>query len=227
MKPLVVIPARGGSKGLPGKNIKPLAGKPLILYTVEAAREVFPDDVICVSTDDIQIKQVVEKAGLKVPFLRPAHLATDEAGTHEVLLHAIDYYETQGYKADTLILLQPTSPLRNAQHIREALELIDETCEMVVSVMESKANPYFTLREENEQGWLVKSKEGNFTRRQDCPKVYEVNGAIYIINISALKELSLSKMSRVRKYEMGTKVSVDIDSAHDVELATIILSGEY
>lgn len=226
MKPLVIIPARGGSKGLPGKNIKPLAGKPLILYTVEAARAVFPDEVICVSTDDEQIRKVVEQAGLGVPFLRPAHLATDEAGTHEVLLHAKEYYEQKGYQADTIILLQPTSPLRNENHIREALSLFDESCDMVVSVKESKANPYFTLREENEEGWLVKSKEANFTRRQDCPKVYELNGAIYIIHTQALKLDRISMLRRVKKYEMETIASVDIDSAFDLDFATFILNQE-
>lgn len=91
MKPLVIIPARGGSKGLPGKNIKPLNGKPLIQYTIEAAKEVFPEERICVTTDAEEIKSCVESYGLKVPFMRPAALATDQAGTHEVLLHAINF----------------------------------------------------------------------------------------------------------------------------------------
>ena len=162
MKPLVVIPARGGSKGILRKNIKLLGGKPLIQYTIEAAREVFPDELICVTTDDLEIKEVVERLGLKVPFLRPAELATDEAGTYEVLIHAINYYESQGYYPDTIILLQVTSPFRTGKHIKEALELFDDKCEMVVSVKETKANPYYVLQEENNEGWLVKSKEGNF-----------------------------------------------------------------
>lgn len=224
MKPLVVIPARGGSKGIPRKNIKLLGGKPLIQYTIEAAREVFDDVFICVSTDDEEIKTVIESLGLKVPFLRPATLATDTAGTYEVLLHAIGHYENSGYEPDTLILLQPTSPFRTAQHINEALGLFDETCEMLVSVKETKSNPYYVLREENQEGWLVKSKEGNFVTRQDCPKVYELNGAIYIINIDALKAKHLHEFTKVRKYEIDEVSSHDIDSELDWKLAELLFN---
>ena len=94
MKPLVVIPARGGSKGVPNKNIKLLNGKPLIQYTIEAARKVFTDEQICISTDDLKIKEVVENIGLKVPFMRPAELATDTSGSYEVLLHTLSYYNS-------------------------------------------------------------------------------------------------------------------------------------
>lgn len=222
MKPLVVIPARGGSKGVPRKNIKLLHGKPLIQYTIEAARGVFSDSQICVSTDDEEIKTVVERFGLDVPFLRPSHLASDIAGTYEVLLHAIEFYENKGYRPDTLILLQPTSPFRTSQHIKEALAQYDSTCEMVVSVKETKSNPYYILREESEEGWLVKSKEGNFTRRQDCPKVYELNGAVYIIEVETLKLKPLHEFKRIRKYEMDEMSSHDIDSMMDWKFAEIL-----
>ncbi len=212
---MVLIPARGGSKGVPKKNIKLLNGKPLIQYTIEAARGIFNDTHICVSTDDEEIKSIVENLGLFVPFLRPQHLASDLAGTYEVLLHAIRFYENIGYFPDTLILLQPTSPFRSTNHIREALALYDSFCEMVVSVKETKSNPYFILREENEQGWLVKLKDGIFITRQSCPKVYEMNGAIYIINIEALKSKPIHELMRVRKYEMDEISSHDIDSELD------------
>lgn len=223
MKPLVVIPARGGSKGVPRKNIKILGGKPLIQYTIEAARKVFADKVICVSTDDNEIKSVVEGLELKVPFLRPPELSTDQAGTYEVLLHAIDSYEKTGYYPDTLILLQATSPFRTGQHIKEALELFDNNCEMVVSVKETKANPYSVLREENSDGWLEKSKPGNFTRRQDVPKVWELNGAIYIIQINTIKETHLNKLTRIKKYVMDEIVSHDIDTGFDWIIAETIV----
>jgi CMP-N,N'-diacetyllegionaminic acid synthase len=220
---LVVIPARGGSKGVPGKNIKILGGKPLIQYTIDAARAVFDDSVICVSTDNIETKYLVEEMGLKVPFIRPDFLATDTAGTNEVLLHAIEFYENLGYFSDTLILLQPTSPFRNAHHIKEALELYDENCEMVVSVNETKSNPYFSLKEENEQGFLIKSKEGNFKRRQDCPRVYELNGAIYIISIESLKKNPIQDFKRVKKFLMSDIDSIDIDTDTDFHLAEILI----
>ena len=222
MIPLVVIPARGGSKGIPGKNIKLLHGKPLIQYTIEAAREIFPDKLICVSTDDPKINDVVEGLGLKVQFLRPAALATDTSGTYEVLLHAIDFYEKTDYYADVLILLQATSPFRTGKHIREALAIFDETCEMVVSVKSTKANPYSVLREEDDNGWLKRLKQGNFLRRQDCPIVWELNGAIYIISTKALKKLPLHKFKRVKKYVMDEISSHDIDSYFDWNVAETI-----
>lgn len=225
MKPLVVIPARGGSKGVPRKNIKFLGGKPLIQWTIEAAREVFTDEVICVSTDDEEIKSIAEQTGLKVPFLRPKELATDTAGSYEVLLHAVSFYEQQGYYPNTLILLQPTSPFRTDKHIKEALNLYKKDLEMIVSVKETKANPYYILREEDENEFLVKSKQSKATRRQDVPKVWELNGAIYIINIIALKAKSLSEFTKMKKFVMDEVSSHDIDTILDWEIAEKLLDS--
>lgn len=226
MKPLIVIPARGGSKGVPRKNIKVLGDKPLIQYTIDAAKGVFDDEFICVSTDDFEIKSVVEQLGLKVPFLRPNELASDTAGTYEVLLHAISYYESKGYFPDTLILLQPTSPFRTSAHIKEALKLYHESIDMVVSVKETKANPYYILFEEDRNGYLKKTKEANFTRRQDCPKVWEYNGAIYIISVKALKEKTISQFTKVCKFEMDETSSHDIDTLLDWKIAEIIINDK-
>jgi len=223
MKPLVIIPARGGSKGVPRKNIKLLGKKPLIQYTIEAARAVFPDETICISTDDIEIKTIVENLGLTVPFIRPPALATDNASTYDVLLHAMNFYIVNNYTPDIIVLLQATSPFRTKKHILEALSLFDESYDMVVSVKETKSNPYYTLREENENGWLIKSKEGNFTRRQDCPKVYELNGAIYIINAKALKSTKLNQMKKVKKYLMDEISSTDIDTPEDFQYANFLI----
>lgn len=223
MKPLVVIPARGGSKGVPRKNINPLGGKPLILWTIDAAREVFSDTEICVSTDDEEIKWVVEQSGLKVPFLRPIQLATDTAGSYEVLLHAVSFYEIQGYFPDTLILLQPTSPFRTSMQIKEAITLFHSDLEMIVSVKETKSNPYYLLREEDENGYLIKSKEFHATHRQDVPKVWELNGAIYVIDVNALKTKSLSQFTKVKKFEMDELTSLDIDTPFDLQLAEFLV----
>ncbi len=226
MRPLVVIPARGGSKGLPGKNIKPLNGKPLIHYSIEVAQSVFEDEVICVSTDSDEIIEVVEQTGLKVPFLRPAELATDTTGSREVLLHALEYYQQNGFDPDVIVLLQPTSPFRTNKHIKEALKLYSSDLDMVVSVKDSKSNPYFTLFEEDENGYLNKSKQGNYTRRQDCPKVWEYNGAIYIINILSLITSPINKFKKVKKYVMDANSSVDIDEEIDWELASQLAKRE-
>jgi CMP-N,N'-diacetyllegionaminic acid synthase len=227
MKPLIIIPARGGSKGIPGKNVKSLNGKPLIQYTIEAALEIFPKELICVSTDDDKIKTVAESLGLVVPFLRPDYLASDSAGTHEVVIHAVDFYEKSGFQIDVVILLQPTSPMRKAEHIRRALSQFDEECEMVVSVKETRSNPYYVLREENLMGWLIKSKEGNFTRRQDCPKVYEYNGAIYIMNKISLIDKTINGFTRIRKYVMSERDSLDIDTELDFAFCDWLLKGLY
>lgn len=225
MKPIVVIPARGGSKGIPKKNIKILGGKPLIEYTINAAREVFNDNEIIVSTDDSEVSAHANKLGLDVPFLRPASLATDSAGTYEVLLHAVEHIESTGYYPEVLLLLQPTSPFRSAEHIREALEIYKghEDVEMVVSVTKTKANPYFVLFEENEKGYLQHSKKGNFVRRQNCPQVWEYNGAIYVVNVAALKRKKLSEFNKVVKYEMGELSSHDLDTPLDWLVAEAIL----
>lgn len=215
MRPLVLIPARSGSKGVPFKNSKELKGKPLINYTIEAAQKVFQNQEILVSTDSEDIKKVAEKTGLTVPFLRPAHLAQDNSGTYEVLLHAIDWVESKGYQPDCVILLQATSPFRNSQQIKEALALFDSSIDMVVSVKETKANPYFVLMEEDQEGYLKKSKNGNFARRQDAPSVYELNGAIYVMNVQSLKNGPISSFQKVKKYLMDEWTSHDIDTELD------------
>lgn len=223
MKPLVVIPARGGSKGVPRKNIKELGGKPLIYYTIEAARQLFDDKQIIVSTDDEEIKDFVERAGLKVPFLRPKELATDEASSQAVLEHALKYSEEIGYYPDVVILLQPTSPFRTAKHIKEAMELYTNDLDMVVSVKETKSNPYYVLFEEDKNGFLRKSKGGDYLRRQDIPKVWEYNGAIYIINKESLRIKGINKFLKIKKYAMPEINSIDIDYKLDWILAESII----
>ncbi|MCB7480623.1 cytidylyltransferase domain-containing protein [Christiangramia sediminis] len=222
---LVLIPARGGSKGVPGKNIKLLNGKPLIYYTLEAARELFDDKDILVSTDDLKIKDIVQKSGLSVPFLRPENLATDTSSSYEVILHAIQHMENLGRMYTDIMILQPTSPFRNSEHISEALEIFKNSdVDMVVSVKETKANPYYILFEEDEYGFLHPSKEGVFDRRQDCPKVWEYNGAIYIIRISSIKENSIGALKKIKKYIMDDISSVDIDTEFDWIMAETIKS---
>ena len=224
MKTLFIIPARGGSKGIPRKNIKLLGGKPLISYSVEVARALADDQDICVSTDDAEIKDIVEQTGLKVPFLRPSELATDQATTQDVLLHAIDYFQTKGRHYDRIILLQPTSPFRKINQIQEAINLWEDGLEMVVSVKVTDANPYYVLFEENESGFLEKSKKGFFIRRQDCPLVYQYNGAIYVIDVKSLKSRHIFNFERIKKYVMDAESSIDIDSSLDWKFAEFLLS---
>ena len=223
MKTLVIIPARGGSKGIPHKNIKPLAGKPLIYYTIDVARAVANDSDICVSTDDEEIIRCVDDYGLKVPFVRPAELATDTAGTYEVLLHAVDFYEKQGRKYENVLLLQNTSPFRTAEDVKRAMELYREDIDMVVSVKEI-VSPYYNSFEEDENGFLRQISNGiKYVRRQDAPKTYEYNGAVYLINIESLKRESLGEFKHCVKYVMDDTHSVDLDTMLDWKYAEFII----
>ena len=223
MNPLIIIPARGGSKGIPRKNIKPLNGKPLIYYTIDTARSIIGDENICVSTDDDEIVAVVEEYGLKVPFKRPDELASDTAGTYEVLLHALDYYENLGNRFDAIVLLQNTSPFRTADHVREALQLYTPDVDMVVSVKESSANPYYNLFEDDNEGYLQISKgNGGIFRRQDAPKVYEYNGAIYIMRPEVLKTTHMHSIRRRVKYVMDERSSFDLDTMFDWNMAEMM-----
>ena len=177
----------------------------------------------CMNTDDLEITQVVENYGLKVPFLRPAELATDTAGTREVLLHAVEFFKYElNWQFSKICLLQPTSPLRTTKHILEAHQLWNDELDMVVSVKESKANP-FTLNIENEKGFLEKLQKNKFTRRQDLPKFWQYNGAIYFINIQSLNEKPIAEFEKVKKYVMSKASSVDIDSFLDLKIVETIV----
>jgi len=227
MKTLCVIPARGGSKGVPGKNIKPLNGKPLICYSIDVARKILNDIDICVSTDDDEIISVVESYGLKVHFKRPENLSDDKAGMNEVLMHALDYYKQQGLSYDNLILLQPTSPFRKEEQLRDILEMYNPNIDMVVSVAESHQSPYFTLFEETDKGFLKKSKDGYYQTRQQAPKVFYYNGSVYLINIDSLKEKSIHSFDKIVKYCMTDVYSVDIDSPLDWAICETIIKQGY
>lgn len=227
MRPLVIIPARGGSKGIPHKNIKELGGKPLICYAIDVARKFTADENICVSTDDDAIIKVVENYGLKIPFKRPMHLATDNASTNGVLLHALDFYEKKGNHYDMIVLIQATSPFRRAEDVIEAAKLYDDSIDMVTSVMPAKCNPYYDGFEDNEEGLLVISKgNGTIERRQDAPRVWQQNGAVYIINPEQLKAKGLAGMTKIRKYVMDEIHSVDIDNMLDWKIAEIVLKDK-
>jgi len=225
VKYLAVITARGGSKGIPGKNTKPLNGKPLILYTVEAARKVFQDQYIYVSTDSQEIKNTVESSGLEVPFLRPSELATDTSNSEDVLKHAIKEAVKKGLLFDAVVLLQPTSPFRNEEHIQSAITEFEKDPEsLLLSVTEARENPYYTLMEEDKEGFLQKSKEATFTRRQDCPSVWNINGAIYIFPKNEFMKGGFDTLSK-RKFVMNALASIDIDTYSDWTIAESLLKA--
>lgn len=227
-KILFVIPARGGSKGIPGKNIKPLAGKPLIGYSIEVAREIAVDDDICLSTDSVEIAKVAEEQfGLHIPFLRPDELATDRSGTREVLLHALDFYADRGIVYDTVVILQPTSPFRVAEDIRAAISLYTPDIDMVVTVKEAATNPYYNAFEPDEDGFLHISKgDGLYTRRQDAPKVWEYNGAVYVVNVDSLRRMNFGQFPRRRMCPMPASRSIDLDTPTDWLVAETVINSQ-
>lgn len=227
MRILYLIVARAGSKGLPGKNTKMLGGKPLIQYSVEfAMNNIKEGDEICVSSNDQEILNIASDLGISIPFKRPEELSTDTSSSYDVILHAIKFYEDQNKHFDSVVLLQPTSPFRKSEDLQKMILSYKEDVEMVVTVKNSKENPYFTLFEENESGFLKKSKEGHFDRRQDCPKVFAFNGSIYLYRISSLKEKKVSEFTKIKKVVMPEERSIDIDTMADWILAEYYLDKQ-
>jgi N-acylneuraminate cytidylyltransferase len=227
MKTLFLIPARAGSKGIPNKNIKLLNGKPLINYAIDLARCFVKDEDICLSTDSFEIAEIAKQNNLYVPFLRPEKLSTDTAGSYEVMLHAVEFYESLGKNYEAIVLLQPTSPLRLKKHLKEALTLFKNDIEMVVSVKESQANPHWNLFKENENGYLEKFIPSNYIRRQDLPKAFEYNGAIYVINITELNKKKLNQFTKIKKVIMDDFSSVDIDLPIDLAWAEYLFNTKH
>lgn len=224
MNCLYIIPARKGSKGIPHKNRKLLGGKPLISYSIETALQLTSPDNICVSTDDEEIIRIAKEYGLQVPFVRPAALSTDTSSSREVILHALDYYQSIERNFDVIVLLQPTSPFRRLEDIKEALRMYNDDTDMVVSVKAASANPYYNLFETDALGFLKPSKgNGSYIRRQDAPPVWEYNGAIYVIRPQTLREKSLCRFDRIRKWEMDELHSLDLDSLLDWKFAEFLL----
>lgn len=222
MKILYLIPARGGSKGIPGKNLREIGGKPLVIHTLGQARSLASNQDICLTTDDAEILKAAEITGYVAPFIRPVLLASDSSGMEEVIIHALDHYSQNGVHYDTIVLLQPTSPFRQTSDIANALKLYTPDVDMVVSVKLTDANPYYVLFEEGKDGFLQKSKEGNFRRRQDCPNVWQLNGAVYVMNVKSLRNKGIQGFSRILKTEMDAIHSLDLDTELDWQLALLI-----
>jgi N-acylneuraminate cytidylyltransferase len=228
MRFLCIIPARRDSKGIPGKNWKPLNGKPLIGYSIETALACESIDTICVSTnskDCIEIAQ--NQYQLTVPFTRPEEISLDTTPSHDVLIHAIEYYENQNESFDAIVLLQPTSPYREVKFLSECIQTFIENsnCDMVVSVNETHFNPYYNLYNETD-GFIHRSIPSNYTRRQDCPPTYVVNGSIYVISIDSIKKQPLHSFEKVKKYIIPEKYGLDLDTLEDWAKAELIFANK-
>ena len=224
IKSLFIIPARGGSKGIPKKNIAPLNGRPLIDYTIQTALALAPQSRIILSTDSDEITETARRCGLEVAYRRPDALATDTAGSREVILDAMDWADAQGVDYDAVVLLQPTSPLRSVEDVENAMALYTPDIDMVVSVTEARSNPYYNCFETDADGYLHVSKgDGMYTRRQDVPPAYEYNGAVYVINPQSIRAMAMGAFPRRVPSVMPAERSVDIDAPVDLLIAAHLL----
>lgn len=223
---IAIIPARGGSKGLPGKNIKLLHGKPMIAYTIEAALSSQQFSRVMVSTDDQQIADVAIACGAEVPELRPDYLATDSSSTVEVVEYVINRYKNQGEQFDSLCILQPTSPLRTYNDIILAYETYKlKKAKSVVSVCECEHSPLWenTLPDNLSMANFLRPEVLN-VRRQDLPTYYRLNGAIYISDINHFLKTKSFYNQDTYAYLMNKHSSVDVDDIHDFKFIEF-LSG--
>ncbi len=224
MSNIAVITARSGSKGVKDKNIRQLEGKPLLAYTVEAALRSGCFDCVHVSTDSEEYAKIAKAYGADVPFLREASLATDTAGTWDVLRACVEQYGRLGQKFDTVTLLQPTSPLRDVLDIQKAFQIFEEKhAQSVVSVCEVEHSPMLcnTLGTDGSMdGFLDLNKVG---RRQDMETYYRLNGAIYIQTTTLLMEQGNLYGSGAYAYVMSQEHSIDIDTELDFLIAETIL----
>lgn len=219
MRILAVIPARGGSKRLPGKNIKLLGGRPLIVWSIDMAKTVPDVCDILVSTDDSSIASISSKAGALVPWLRPSDLATDTATSADVVLHALDWYEAEHGVVDGLMLLQPTSPYRSREMILEGMQQFDQQRRSVVAVSEVEVDPArcFFIRE---QGLKMCVPPSNNTQEA----AYAVNGALYLISPDELRKTrSFFSVTSVPLIVNSQRESLDIDDDFDWWLAERML----
>ena len=217
--------ARGGSKSIPHKNLAPLAGKPLIAWTIEAATQCRTPLRVVISTDDEEIARVATRYGVKQPFVRPAKLAQDDTPTMPVVMHALERLKAEGgYAPDRVLLLQPTSPLRTADDIDGAVALAEEhDANSVVSVSPSSQHPRL-MRKVTPQGLLEDFDTGGSTqRRQDLEPAYALNGAIYLTKRSWLAEHESFYADQTYAWVMPPERSIDIDEPWDLHLCELIL----
>lgn len=226
---LALIPARGGSKGVPRKNIKLLLDKPLIAYTIEAALQVDFIDKVIVSTDDLEIAQISREYGAEVPFLRPYELATDEAKSIDVILHAMDWMEKEHGIFNLILLLQPTSPFRNGEDIKAAFDIFfKKNAKAVVSVCEAEHSPLWmnTLNDDLNMKDFIRKDILN-KNRQELGKYYRINGAIYIAEWDYLRQNKTFFGDKTYAYIMPKERSIDIDTEMDFKFAEFLINHSY
>ncbi len=219
--------ARGGSKGLPGKNIRLFGGKPLIAWSIEQAKAVSRIRRVIVSTDSAEIAEVAMKYGAEVPFIRPAHLATDDAPEWLAWRHALEYVrEEEGQWPDAMVSVPVTAPLRQAVDLENCLDaFVRGGVDMVITVCEARRNPYFNMVKMNHDGTvgLVIPTVNVFARRQDVPVVFDMTTVAYVTNPAFVLKHDAIFNGRVRAVEVPVERSIDIDTIIDFQVAEFLL----
>ncbi|WP_306534962.1 cytidylyltransferase domain-containing protein [Geobacter sp.] len=217
---LAIIPARGGSKGVPRKNIREVAQKPMIAWTIEEAKNSRYIDRLIVSTDDQEIADVALKWNCEVPFLRPKELGLDDTPGIVPVLHALNALPE---RYDLVVLLQPTSPLRSIEDIDSCIRLITETeAKSCVSVVEPDKSPYWMYKIDD-TGTLVPLFSGEWGRRQDLPQVYALNGAVYVAETDWLLSGNGLVTDKTVAYRMPKERSLDIDTESDLSYFEVVI----
>ena len=227
MRILALITARGGSKRLPGKNIRTLGSKPLIVWSIDVAKDIPEICDILVSTDDPAIAAVCKEAGAYVPWLRPAELATDTASSVDVALHALDWFETENGAVDGVLLLQPTSPFRTRATVQQGIELFGKHGHHpVLGVSPNHAHPMWSLKMEGD--YLVPFVQEHCleVRSQDLPPAYVVNGSFYLINTAELRAChSFVVAKTIPLLIESPQEAIDIDTEWDFKMAEFIVAN--
>lgn len=229
MRVVALICARGGSKGLPGKNIRPLAGRPLIAWAIAQAQAVTRINRVIVSTDSRDIAEVARQAGAEVPFLRPSELAQDHSSEWLVWRHALNFLkEDEGAFPDALMVVPATAPLRAVEDLERCLDLYEKgDADIVVTVTDAHRSPYFNMVRTNEDGTvhLVLPPAGPLARRQDAPVVYDMTTVAYVANPQFVLARNGAFEGKVRAVHVPAERALDIDTALDFRIAESLMSS--
>ena len=231
MRILGLIPARGGSKGIPRKNIKLLEGRPLINYSIEAGLKCALMEKVVVSTEDEEIAQISREAGAEVPFMRPAELAADHSPTIDMVIHALQFFQNQGEIFDAICLLQPTVPFRLGNDLTQAItRFMESGADSLISVrsVPHAYNPHWVY-EQNQAGFLhtAISKELRITRRQDLPPAYHRDGSVYLCRSSIVLEDRSLYGQKIIPFVMANSPNINIDTMEDWQAAESFASSNY
>jgi len=226
MNAIAFIFARGGSKGLPGKNIRPFAGKPLIAWAIEHAQSISRIRRILVSTDDEEIAKVANSFGAEVPFLRPAYLATDNAPEWLAWRHALEYVKSEeGTLPSAMVSVPVTSPLRHLHDIEKCIDMFEVgDADVVITITQAHRNPFFNMVKANPDGsvgLIMKSKK-EINRRQDAPLVYDMTTVAYVADPAFVMSQNSTFAGRVKAVQVPVERAIDIDSLQDFQIAEFL-----